>query len=424
MKLLVIQVAALGYDLWQKHARAGFWKKLKTRNIRTVFPALTCPVQASFRTALPPEKHGMIANGVFDRKLCKAFFWEQSSSLYEGKRIWDKFRSDGGTVGQICWQQSIGADSDLIVSPAPIHKHHGGMIQDFYSEPDGIYSSLCNKIGCKFNLHSYWGPFTSISSTRWIASAASELLVSNDSTDMLLVYLPHLDYDLQKYGPSSRKVENSFAQVETEIERLFVSAKLAGYEVLLFGDYAITHAEQPIYPNRILWDAGYFTERNVSGRLYPDLYTSKAFAMVDHQVAHIYLKDANDLDKVAGIFENVSGVLRILTRKEMNHERCGDLIIEAAAGCWFAYPWWEKASQAPDYAGHIDIHNKPGFDPCELFMSLWPPMSISQDATRIRGTHGASYRPEHDVLCATTFALDEKVTSITAAAAMVESILK
>jgi predicted AlkP superfamily pyrophosphatase or phosphodiesterase len=365
----------------------------------------------------------MIANGFFDRKLCKTFFWEQSSSLYEGKRIWEKFRSDGGTVGQICWQQSIGTDSDLIISPAPIHKHHGGMIQDFYSEPSGIYSSLCNKIGHEFNLHSYWGPFTSISSTRWIAAAASELLVSNDSTDMLMVYLPHLDYDLQKYGPDSPKIKSSFAQIETEIERLFVSAKLAGYEVFLFGDYTITHAEQPIYPNRILWDAGYFTGRNIKGRLYPDLYTSKAFAMVDHQIAHIYLKDKNDLEKTAGVFENVSGVLRILTRKEIKHERCGDLIIEAASGCWFAYPWWEKSSQAPDYAGHVDIHNKPGFDPCELFISLWPPMGISQDAGRIRGTHGANYRSEHDVLCGTTFEMDEKVSSITDAAAMIESML-
>ncbi len=423
MKLLVIQVAALGYELWQKHASADFWKKLRTKNIRTVSPALTCPVQASFRTALPPEKHGMVANGFFDRKLCRTFFWEQSSALYEGKRIWEEFRSNGGSVGQICWQQSIGSDSDLIISPAPIHKHHGGMIQDFYSEPAGIYSSLCNKIGREFNLHSYWGPFTSIASTSWIASAASELLVSNGSTDMLMVYLPHLDYDLQKCGPDSPRMKKSFGLLEAEIERLFVSAKLAGYEVLLFGDYAITHAEQPIYPNRILSDAGYFTGRNVNGRLYPDLCTSKAFAMVDHQIAHIYLKDENDLEKVAGIFKNTSGVSRILTRKEMNHERCGDLIIEAAAGCWFAYPWWGKASEAPDYAGHVDIHNKPGFDPCELFMSLWPPMGISQDATRIRGTHGANCRPEHDVLCATTFALDEKVTSITDAASMVESML-
>jgi len=424
MKLLVIQVAALSHELWQKHARADFWKKLDTKNVKTVFPALTCPVQASFRTGLPPAAHGMIANGFLDSKLRKTFFWEQSSTLYEGKRIWDKFRRNGGTVGQICWQQSIGCDSDLILSPAPIHKHHGGMIQAFYSEPDGLYTALCRKIGQDFNLRSYWGPFTSIDSTRWISAAASELLVSDEATDVLLAYLPHMDYALQKFGPESPGVPDVFRQAEVEIERLSVSAKLAGYEVLIFGDYAITQAQQPLFPNRILWDAGFFVERNVGGRRYPDLYASRAFAMVDHQIAHIYINDKNDIGVVAELFDDVKGVLRILTRNEINNERCGDIIMEAAAGNWFSYKWWDRQSEAPDYATHVDIHNKPGFDPCELFMSLWPPMSISQDDSRIRGTHGSSYLPEHDVFCGTTFQMDGNVSSLLDASAMLGAMLE
>ncbi|OGV43911.1 MAG: hypothetical protein A2X48_05465 [Lentisphaerae bacterium GWF2_49_21] len=424
MKLLVVQVAALSYDFWQKHASADFWKKLNKKNIKTIFPALTCPVQASFRTGLPPAEHGMIANGFFYKKLCKTFFWEQSSAIYDGKRIWDKFRRNGGTVGQICWQQSIGRDSDLILSPAPIHKHHGGMIQDFYSKPDGLYSLLCTEIGQDFNLRSYWGPFTSIESTKWIASAAAKLLVSDGATDLLLVYLPHLDYDLQKFGPDSQKAKDAFIQAEKEVEKLFAAAKLAGYEMLLFGDYAITAAEQPIFPNRILWDAGFFVERNVQGRLYPDLYASRAFAMVDHQIAHIYLADKSEIGAVAELFDDVKGLLRILTRNEMNNERCGDIIMEAAAGSWFSYKWWDHPSEAPDYATHVDIHNKPGFDPCELFMSLWPPMSVEQDDTKIKGTHGSSYLPEHDVFCGTTFELDSNISSLLDASVMVGAMLE
>ncbi len=424
MKLLVVQVAALSYEFWQKHTRANFWKKLNTKNVKTVFPALTCPVQASFRTGLPPAEHGMIANGFYDRKMHKTFFWEQASSLYDGKRIWEKFRKNGGTVGQICWQQSIGRDSDLILSPAPIHKHHGGMIQAFYSEPDGLYSALCKKIGREFDLHTYWGPFTSEASSKWISSAASNLLVSNEATDLLLVYIPHLDYDLQKFGPGSKKSVTAFEQMEKEVERLFVSAKVAGYEVLVFGDYAITEAHQPIFPNRILLDAGFLVERNVHGRLYPDLYASRAFAVVDHQIAHIHIADKNDIRPVAELFDDVKGLLRILTRNEINNERCGDIIMEAAAGSWFSYKWWDKPSEAPDYATHVDIHNKPGFDPCELFMSLWPPMSVSQDDSKIKGTHGSSYLPEHDVLCGTTFEMDSHVSSILDAAGMTSAMLE
>lgn len=419
MKLLVIDTAALGYDIWDRLKKADFWNKLETQKINTVFPAVTCPVQASFRTALPPSEHGMIANGFFDRELKKPFFWEQASTLYQGKRIWEDFRKSGNSVGQICWQQAIGNDSDLILTPAPIHKHHGGMIQDFYARPAGLYNHLCNKQGKTFNLHSYWGPFTSSASTEWIANAAVELLQTGKAADLQLVYLPHLDYEMQKSGPDSKSSKNEFNKLEKILEMLFAVAKLAKYEVVIFGDYAITEAKEALFPNKILRNSGLFSVRDIKGMMYPDIYSSKAFAMVDHQVAHVYISAKADIAKAKTALHLAPGIKNVFEHKEINHPRCGELILEAEPGYWFAYPWWDHKSEAPDYATHVDIHNKPGFDPCELFMSLWPPMSISMDTSKVKGTHGAS---GSDVLFASTCKFDA-IKDIVVAANTVKGIL-
>jgi predicted AlkP superfamily pyrophosphatase or phosphodiesterase len=411
MKCLVIQCAALGYEIWEQHSNSPLWKELRTSQIETVFPAVTCTVQASFRTASLPADHGMISNGLFDRKLKKTLFWEQSSELYTGERIWNKFRRNGGTVGQICWQQSLGSDSDLILSPAPIHKHHGGMIQDFFSQPPQLYRDLCSDLAKKFNLHSYWGPFTSSKSTEWITDAAVELLKNGNAADLQLVYLPHLDYTLQKFGPDSPKTAAAFSTLEQNLEKLAKSAKNAGYEIVIFGDYAIEEAKEVVYPNRILLEAGLFSTRNINGMLYPDLYTSKAFTMVDHQVGHVYISDKQNTEKAADIFRKVKGIRSVHTASDQSYidtPNSGEIILEAEPGSWFAYQWWENSQQQPDYATHVDIHNKPGFDPCELFFSLWPPMSISTDTSKVKGTHGLTDKP---VMLASTIKM-ENVTSI------------
>ncbi len=420
MKLLVVDVAALGYRLWERYSRAEFWKGLGPRPAETVFPALTCPVQASFRTALPPSEHGMVANGFYSRELRRTLFWEQSSSLYSGARIWDGLRNTHGRVGQICWQNSLGSDSDLILSPTPVHKHHGGMIQAFYSCPDRLYDDVCSEIGCKFNLFSYWGPFTSSKSSRWICDATCEVLKSALAPELLLAYIPHLDYDLQRHGPESAKAAKAFGEVELMIEKLLSAAKSAGYEFLIFGDYAITPAESAVLPNKILREngfypsrgKGYFYTRTVNGMLYPDLWSSRAFAMVDHQVAHVYIENPGDIEDIRNLFSKTKGVKAVHDHAKIDHRNAGDLILEAEPGYWFAYRWWDKDSEAPDYARHVDIHSKPGFDPCELFMSLWPPMSVSLDTSKIRGTHGSGTGGEDAVFCGSSIDVGEAGTII------------
>lgn len=392
-KLLVIQCAGLGYDFLVKNGQRD-WHGLTFKPLESVFPAVTCPVQATFRTGLPPSRHGIVGNGFLIRQLMKPLFWEQSARLVEGPRIWDSYRAGGGRVGMFFWQQSLGESVDCVISPAPIHRHHGGMIESSYSKPSGLYDELCSAMGRPFRLSDYWGPMASAKCSDWIAEAVAVLISDSDVTPGLcLTYLPALDYDLQRHGPESNKARAALRSLMVELDQLHSTAVSHGYDVLIFGDYAIAPANKgAVLPNVALREAGLFSVRNIEGMLYPDLHSSRAFAVVDHEIAHVYIQDAGATDAVAKILRSTTGVGEVLDSREqetagIRHLRSGELVLTAADGRWFAYPWWTDDSEAPDYASHVDIHNKPGYDPCELFFG-WPPFSVSRNTARIKGTHG------------------------------------
>jgi len=394
MKLLITQIAGLGYEF----AEANGLTKVcgcDVQKLKPQFPALTCTAQATLRTALPPSRHGMIANGFMDRNLRKVLFWEQSSALVAGARIWDRFRKNGGTVGMTFIQQSLGEKVDQVLSPSPIHKHGGGMIMDCSSRPESLYAALSQYAGGPFKLQRYWGPLASPASSLWIAKAMAGLLGSADAPDMLFTYLPCLDYDLQRYGTGHKKSLKALKELQQELSLLFKTATDNGYEVVAFGDYAITDVtEGIIYPNRALKKAGLLKTRKIRKMLYPDMHNSRAFAVVDHQVALITCFDISAVEKTAELIRSLDGVDEVMSAErqcemQVDHPRGCDLLVTAKPGCWFAYPWWNYKEEAPDYAGHVDIHNKPGYDPCELFFGS-ATLHTSQDAAKIRGTHGLS----------------------------------
>lgn len=390
-KWLVVQCAALGWNLFDPEASTLGGMQFKP--LEPSQPGLTCPAQASFRTASPASKHGMIANGLYHRSLRRPSFWEQSSSQVEGPRIWEDFRKQGGTVGMMFWQQSLGEDVDLILSPRPIHKHSGGMIQSCYSKPEGLYERIQAKIGKGFNLMHYWGPLASRKSSEWIVAATQAVLEMEDvRPDLLFTYLPHLDYDTQRHGPKHPKAQKAFSQLGDYLTQLRSTAEAQGYKLLIWGDYAMHVVEGPaIYPNRGLHQAGLLGTQIVKGMAYPDLFDAKAFAMVDHEIAHIYIPDPTDIEATIQLLEaldGVEGVFRASELSELDHPNAGELIALAKPGRWFAYPWWTDPKQAPDFASHVDIHNKPGFDACELFFGRFP-WQVSQDSSKIGGCHGS-----------------------------------
>jgi len=390
-KLLIVDVAALGWNLVERFGVTDDYRKL-----HTVFPAVTCPVQASFRTGLSPSGHGVVSNGFYQRAYRKASFWEQSAALVEGERFWNGERNRGHSTGMMFWQQSLGESVSLILSPKPIHKHHGGMIQDCYAQPEDLYHRMCKATGRKFNLMHYWGPLASGKSSRWIADAMRYVMTNPElAPDILMGYLPHLDYDLQRHGPESTQAATAFEILSGILTALKETAEEAGYDWLIFGDYAIESVRAgAVYPNLILRSAGLMNVRNIRGMSYPDLFSSRAFAMVDHQIAHVYIPDQNDIPRVHEVLDSVAGIDAIFGADEqveagIAHPRAGELVLVASPGCWLAYPWWLEPHEEPEFASHVDIHNKPGYDPCELFFG-WPPMSVSRDVHRVKGTHGRS----------------------------------
>ena len=427
-KLLVIQAAALGYEFLCAQKATGM-NGLTFKPLETVFPAVTCTVQGSFRTAALPAGHGMIANGIFFNELMKPLFWEQSSRLVKGPRIWESFRKNGGKVAMLFWQQSLGEEVDFLVSPAPIHKHHGGMVQSCYSKPPDLYEKMCGTTGRKFDLMHYWGPMASAKSSDWIASATASLL--NDpaqAPDLCLTYLPVLDYDLQRFGPSSPEAASALRKLQEELRLLLSAAAANRYDVVIFGDYAMGEAANgAVLPNLLLKQAGLFNVRNVEGMLYPDFHSSSAFAVVDHEIAHVYIRPDADIRKVADVFREQEGIGRILDAEEQERagiacDRSGRLVLVAGEGYWFAYKWWEDEGESPDYAGHVDIHNKPGYDPCELFWG-WPPFSVSRNCLRIKGTHGR-VGPDRQVAWASTTKIESEPSTVVELAGAVKDRLR
>jgi predicted AlkP superfamily pyrophosphatase or phosphodiesterase len=267
------------------------------------------------------------------------------------------------------------------------------MIQDCYAKPDGLYERLARQAGGRFNLMHYWGPLASPKSSAWITEATCALLRDPQlAPDLLFSYLPHLDYDLQRHGPGSPQARKALDFTLQCIARLKSEAQARGYHWLFYGDYAISPVTAAVFPNRRLHEAGLLKTRQIKQMLYADLFATPAFAMVDHQIAHVYTRDARATEAAREALAGLPGIERILDREEqallgLDHPRSGDLLLIAQAGQWFAYPWWTDRKHAPDFATHVDIHNKPGYDPCELFFG-WPPPSVSMDTTRIRGSHG------------------------------------
>ena len=381
-KLLLLHVAALGYDLLKAHGVTTL-AGLPIQSLTTTAPAVTCTAQATLRTALPPQAHAMPSNGLFVRDLYQSQFWNQSARLVHGPRIWERFRAKGGTVGLYFFQQSLGESVDEILSPAPIHTHGGGLIMATYSHPQSLLNGK-NPVP----LWQYWGPLASRKVGRAIVRTLMLRLEQGNAPDLCCVYLPTLDYDLQRYGTQHRKTPANVRDVVNQIEVLAAVARQHDYELLIVGDYAITDVTGPVcFPNRALREAGLFQTRTIRGMHYPDFYQSEAFALCDHQTALVYCSDSANRERVRACLEALPEVDTI------EPDFAGaDFHLTAKPGSWFAYPWWETASEAPDYATHVDIHNKPGFDPCELFFGKTP-FQCCTDPSRIRGTHGRTDAP-------------------------------
>ena len=341
--------------------------------LETVFPAVTCPVQSTFLTGRMPGEHGIVGNGWYHRDLAEVRFWRQSNQLVQGDRLFDeaKRRDASFTSAYLFWWFAMYGGFDCAVTPRPAYPADGRKIPDIWTDPPDLKLALNEQLG-RFPLFDFWGPRAGLPSSRWIGQAAAAVLKARRPT-AAFVYLPHLDYDLQRYGPADPRIEQQVRDVDAVAGALIDQARELGYEVLVLSEYGITAVRDAVPINRILREAGYLrVERNLVGELL-DAGCSRAFAVADHQVAHVYVADPADLQPVRRLLEAAEGIERVLDaagQREIGlaHPRSGELVAISAADRWFSYYYWLDDSEAPDFARTVDIHRKPGYDPVELLL--------------------------------------------------------
>ncbi|HYH21412.1 MAG TPA: nucleotide pyrophosphatase/phosphodiesterase family protein [Azospirillum sp.] len=384
------------------------------RALDTVTPAVTCSAQATFLTGALPRDHGIVGNGWYFRDLAEVWFWRQSSRLMAGERVWDAARrlNPGFTCANLFWWYNMYSGADIGVTPRPMYPADGRKIPDCYTEPPELRDDLTRRFG-RFPLFQFWGPATDIASSRWIVRCAQHVRATRRPA-LTLVYLPHLDYGLQRLGPDHPDIAGDLAAVDSLCGELIEEAEREGAAVMVLSEYGVVPVSRPVHINRALRGAGLIRVREELGRELLDAGASPAFAVADHQIAHVYVQAPDRLAEVRALLEALPGVGRVLdaagkAELGLDHPRSGELVALAEPDAWFTYYYWLDDARAPDFARTVDIHRKPGYDPVELFLDpglRWPRGAVGWrllkktlglrslmdviplDAMLVKGSHG------------------------------------
>lgn len=421
----------------------------------TILPAVTCSVQSTILTGRMPRDHGIVGNGWYFRGLGDPLLWRQHNALVEAEKVWEtarRHRPDLRTAN-LGWWFAMGASTDVTVTPRPIYHANGRKSPDAYIRPAGLHDQLTGALG-EFPLFQYWGPTASLHSTSWLIEATRGIIGERwgAAPDLAMAYLPHLDYDLQRFGPNGPEADRAARELDDALAPLLEDAADRGYTVVAVSEYGIEQASRPIDVNRALRREGLLEVYVQDGREQLDPWTSRAFAVADHQVAHVYVADAADVPRVRDVLRALPGVDEVLDRAAqgrygLDHPRAGELVVVAEPGAWFTYYFWLDDDRAPEYARGVDIHRKPGYDPAELFfdpadrlakakaganlvkkkLGLRYAMStVPLDPSCVRGTHGRlpDSRADAPLLLTSDAALVADDTESVAATAVRDLVLR
>ncbi|MGI9543148.1 MAG: alkaline phosphatase family protein [Cyclobacteriaceae bacterium] len=341
--------------------------------IKPVLPAVTCSAQSTYLTGQWPDRHGVVGNGWYFHDECEVKFWRQSNHLVQAPKIWDQARKldPAFTCANLFWWYNMYSSVDFSVTPRPNYLADGRKIPDIYSHPSELRDQLQSELGT-FPLFDFWGPRTSIKSSKWIADAAKHTEREYRPT-LSLVYLPHLDYNFQRHGQNESKVAADLKEIDQVCADLVSFYEDQKVQVIILSEYGITDVNNPIALNRELRRQGYLQIREERGLELLDAGASRAFAVADHQIAHVYVNEPAFIPEVKQLLESTQGVEQVLdlnAKKEnhLDHNRSGDLIAIANKDSWFSYYYWLDDKKAPDFARTVDIHKKPGYDPVEMLI--------------------------------------------------------
>jgi predicted AlkP superfamily pyrophosphatase or phosphodiesterase len=430
-RTLVLNVVGLTPALLGEHTPhlKAFVAQGGMRPLATITPAVTCSVQATLLTGLLPREHGIVANGWYFRELAEVMFWRQSNQLVQGEKVWEagKQRDPSFRCAKLFWWYNMYASADLSVTPRPMYPADGRKLPDVYTEPERLRGDLQRELGT-FPLFRFWGPAADIVASEWIARAA-ERVEQEHAPTLSLVYLPHLDYCLQKFGPDAAEIAPHLRQIDAICGRLIEGAVRRGQRVVVLSEYGIEAVRDAVHLNRTLREAGLLRVREELGRELLDAGASQAFAVADHQIAHVYVRDPARVNEVRSLLAQVDGVEQVLDAAGkralgLDHARAGELVALSREDRWFSYYYWLDDARAPDFARTVDIHRKPGYDPVELFLDpaiALPKLRIARklllrklgqrnlldviplDARLVRGSHGrVSARAERGPLFASS----------------------
>ena len=420
-KTVVIDIVGLSANLIGEHTPflSEYVKSRHITPIKPVLPAVTTTSQSCYVTGKWPSEHGIVANGWYDRDDAEMKFWKQSNKLVKADKIWDaaKRQDPSFTCSKMFWWYNMYSTADFSVTPRPQYHADGVKAPDCYAYPASLRDELQQDLG-QFPLFNFWGPNANIKSTKWIADASVWVDRKNDPT-LTLIYLPHLDYCLQKFGPDFSKISKELNEIDQVVADLVKYYESKNTRIILLSEYGINPVHRPVHINRILREEGLISVRTERWYELLDAGASKAFAAADHQIAHIYINDPAVKAKVKKRLEQTEGMELVLDEEgkkahHIDHERAGDLVAVAKPDSWFTYYYWFDDAKAPDYAHLVDIHRKPGYDPVEMFMDPKNPFIklragyklarkllgfrylmdvIPLDATLIKGSHGGISAP-------------------------------
>lgn len=429
-KTVVIDVVGLSANLIGAHTPflSDYVSKRVLTPVKPVLPALTTSSQSCYVTGKWPSQQGVVGNGWYDREDAEVKFWKQSNHLVRSEKIWDAARKTdpGFTCSKMFWWYNMYSTADYSITPRPQYHADGVKAPDCYAYPASLRDELQQELG-QFPLFNFWGPNANIRSSQWIAEASIKVDQKYDPT-LTLIYLPHLDYCLQKFGPDFSKISKELGEIDSLLRRLITYFEGTGAKIILLSEYGINPVSRPVHINRILRGQDWISVRNERWYELLDAGASEAFAVADHQVAHVYVKQPENTGKVKELLLAVPGIAKVLDKAEqaayhLDHERSGDLVAVAEDDSWFTYYYWLDDAKAPDYARLVDIHRKPGYDPVEMFMDPGNPLIklraaykllrkklgfrylmdlIPFDAGLVKGSHGSSFvSPVYYPVCIT-----------------------
>lgn len=418
----------------------AFVRRGRLANIRSALPAVTTTAQSNYLTGRPPSAHGIVGNGWFDRQLAEVQFWKQSNHLVTAPKVWESLRTElpGFTCAKLFWWYNMYSTADYSITPRPLYPADGRKVFDIHTWPYSIRHEIKADLG-EFPFFGFWGPAAGVrtpqgeadSATRWIAESAKWIERRHQPT-LSLVYLPHLDYNLQRFGPDTPRIDSDLEQIDSIVGDLIRFFDSRSVRVLILSEYGITPVNTPIHLNRLFREKGWITVKDELGLEVLDPGASRAFAVADHQIAHVHVNDPGIAHEVRNLLDNTPGISRVLdasgkAEAGLDHSRSGDFVALADENAWFTYYYWTDDSRAPDFARCVDIHRKPGYDPVELFLDpkrrfvrsaiLWRLLKkkfgfrmlmdvIPLDASLVRGSHGVRTASLDDAPVAITDAID------------------